>query len=149
MSDIDDRLGPVEFLVVEFPNGEVGGAGFTHLLSLVDSGQILVLDLEFVSKSADGEVAVVEANTLGLADGGDLAAFAGASSHLIDGDDVTDAGAMIAPGSIAAVLVYEVLTVLPMIAAWERAGARLAAAGSIEFEDLDAAITAAETKDAS
>lgn len=146
MSDIADRLGPVEFLVIEFPEGNIAGAGFAELEALVDSGHILVLDLEFVSKSADGVVSVVEAGEL-TADGVDLAAFAGASSHLIEGDDVVDAGSMIAAGSVAAVLVYEVLTVLPMIAAWERAGAKLAAGGAIEFDDLDAAITAAEAKD--
>lgn len=149
MSDIDDRLGPIEFLVVEFADGVVVGDGFTHLVSLVDSGQILVLDLEFVSKSADGVVTVVEADTLEPVEGVDLAAFAGASSHLIDGDDVARAGELIAAGSVAAILVYEVLTVLPMIAAWERAGASLVAAGAIDFDDLDAALTAAEEKDAS
>ena len=65
----------------------------------------------------------------------------------IDGDDVADAGALIAAGSVAAVLVYEVLTVLPLIATWEKSGASLVAAGAIDFEDLDAAITAAETRD--
>lgn len=147
MSAVADRLGPVEFLVIEFPGGTIAGEGFTTLLSLVDSGQILVLDLEFVTKSATGEVTLVDAGSLSAVDGVDLSGFAGASSHLIDGDDLTDAGALIEEGSVAAILVYEVLTVLPMIAAWEGAGARLAALGSIEFEDLDAAISAAEKKD--
>ncbi len=148
MSELSDWLGPVEFMVIEFPDGKVAGEGFSHVISLVDSGQILVLDLEFVAKSADGEVSLVEADTLGIVDGVDLAAFGGASSHLIDDDDINDAGALIEPGSISAILVYEVLTVLPLIATWERGGARLAATGSIEFEDLDAAIDAAEKKEA-
>lgn len=148
MNDIAGWLGPVEFMVIEFPQGKVGGDGFSHLLSLVDSGQILVLDLEFVTKSAAGDVTIVEADSLGVADGVHLSGFVGASSRLIDADDVTDAGALIEAGSTAAILVYEVLTVLPMIAAWERSGARLAATGGIEFDDLDAAITAAEKKDA-
>lgn len=147
MSNSADLLGPVEFLVIEFPGGAVSGEGFAKLVSLVDAGHILVLDLEFVAKSATGEVTVVDASTLGVVDGVDLGDFAGASSHLIDGDDVADAGALIAAGSVAAVLVYEVLTVLPLIATWEKSGASLVAAGAIEFEDLDAAITAAETRD--
>jgi hypothetical protein len=147
MSDTADLLGPVEFLVIEFPSGAVKGTGFTQLVGLVDAGHILVLDLEFIAKSDSGEVTVVEASTLGVVDGVNLEDFGGASSHLIDGEDVADAGALIAPGSIAAILVYEVLTVLPLIAAWEKAGASLVAAGAIEFEDLDAAITAAEARD--
>lgn len=149
MSDVDDRLGPVEFVVIEFPDGKVNGAGFSQLVSLVDDGHLLVLDLEFVAKSASGDVTIVDASTFGTVDGVDLSAFDGASSHLIDGEDVADAAAMIAPGSVAAVLVYEVLTVLPMIAAWERAGASLVAAGAIEFDDLDAALDEAEKRDAS
>jgi hypothetical protein len=149
MSDIGDRLGPVEFLVVEFPDGALSGEGFARLVSLVDSGHILVLDLEFVAKSMSGDVSLVDAGTLGTVDGVDLSIFDGASSHLIDGDDVVDAGALIAPGSVALVLVYEVLTVLPMIAAWEGAGASLVGAGPVEFNDLDAALTAAEERDAS
>jgi len=147
MSDFGGWLGPVEFMVIEFPEGKVAGEGFSRMVSLVDAGHILVLDLEFISKSATGEVALVEADTLGIADGVDLSGFAGASAHLIDGDDVADAGAMIEEGSVAAILVYEVLTVLPMIAAWERSGARLAATGGVEFDDLDAALDAAEKKD--
>ena len=73
--------------------------------------------------------------------------YAGASAHLIDGEDVADAGALIQPGSVAAVLVYEVLTVLPVIAAWESAGATLVSAGAVDVDDLDAALDAAEAKD--
>ncbi len=149
MADIEhgDRLGPIEFLVVEFPGGHVTAEGFRRLDALVDAGQILVLDLEFVAKDADGGVAVIEVTELADADGLDLAHYAGASAHLIDGDDVADAGALIEPGSVAAVLVYEVLTVLPVIAAWESAGATLVSAGAVDVDDLDAALDAAEAKD--
>lgn len=146
---LDDRLGPIEYLVVEFPGGRVTSEGFHRLDDLVDAGHILVLDLEFVAKDADGVVSVVEITDLDSDGSVDLAHYAGASSHLIDGDDVDEAGALIQPGNVAAVLVYEVLTVLPMIAAWERAGATLVAAGAVDFHDLDAALDAAEAKDPS
>ena len=143
MSGGTDWLGPVEFLVVEFERGKVSSGGFQALSAAVDAGQLLVLDLEFVAKSETGELSLVEVDSLGA----DLGFLAGASAHLIDGDDIEDAGALIAAGSIAAIVVYEVLSVLPVIAAFEASGATLAAAGGIEFDDLDAAITAAETKD--
>ena len=143
----DDRLGPIEYLVVEFPGGRITSEGFHRLDDLVDAGHILVLDLEFVAKDDSGAVRVVEISELDADAGLDLEHFGGASSHLIDGDDVDEAGALIQPGSVAAVLVYEVLIVLPMIAAWERAGATLVAAGAVAFDDLDAALDAAEAKD--
>ena len=143
----DDRLGPIEYLVVEFPGGRITSEGFHRLDDLVDAGHVLVLDLEFVAKDASGAVRVVEITELAADDGLDLEHYAGASSHLIDGDDVDEAGALIQPGNVAAVLVYEVLTVLPVIAAWERAGATLVAAGAVAFDDLDAALDAAEAKD--
>lgn len=144
---LDDRLGPIDYLVVEFPGGRITSEGFHRLDNLVDAGHVLVLDLEFVAKDASGAVTVVEITDLDADAGLDLEHYAGASSHLIDGDDVDKAGALIQPGSVAAVLVYEVLTVLPMIAAWERAGATLVAAGAVAFDDLDAALDAAEAKD--
>lgn len=144
---LDDRLGPIEYLVVEFPGGRITSEGFHRLDDLVDAGHVLVLDLEFVAKDASGAVRVVEISELDADAGLDFDHYAGASSHLIDGDDVDEAGALIQPGSVAAVLVYEVLTVLPMIAAWERAGATLVAAGAVAFDDLEAALDAAEAKD--
>jgi hypothetical protein len=143
MSGGTDWLGPVEFLVVEFAGGKVTSGGFEALSAAVDGNQLVVLDLEFVAKSETGELSLVEVDDLDA----DLGFLSGASAHLIDGDDIEDAGALIAAGSIAAIIVYEVLSVLPVIAAFEASGATLAAAGGIEFDDLDAAITAAETKD--
>ncbi len=73
-----DQFGPIEYVAVEFPGGAPTSAGFEQLLILVDSGVIRILDLEFVTKAADGSVAVVPASTFELADF-DLAQFDGAA----------------------------------------------------------------------
>lgn len=49
-----DRLGPVDYQVVEFANGVVSGAGWRTLLALVDSHLIHVLDLVAVAGALRG-----------------------------------------------------------------------------------------------
>jgi len=65
MSDVDgpetgDELGPIDFFVVEFPDGRLGVAGFRMLLDLADRGVIQILDLEFIAKTASGDVTTVD-----------------------------------------------------------------------------------------
>ena len=141
----DDELGPMEYLAVEFPGGRITGDGFGVLLDLVDRGFLRILDLEFVAKSPDGGVAVVDAGSLDTEPGLDLSPFQGASSGILDRSDLDDVGGTIGPGSVAAVLVYEELVILPLIAAWQRGGARVIAEGQISPEDIVLALDATES----
>lgn len=62
--EIDDELGPIDFLAVTFPGGHIGSEGFATLLDLADRGVLQILDLEFVTKGDDGGVkAVAHANS--------------------------------------------------------------------------------------
>ncbi|MER2203818.1 MAG: DUF6325 family protein, partial [Rhodococcus sp. (in: high G+C Gram-positive bacteria)] len=92
-----DQFGPIEYVAVEFPSGAPTSAGFEQLLTLVDSGAIRILDLEFVTKAADGSVAVVPASTFELEDF-DLAQFDGAASGLLDAGDIAAVGDELAAG---------------------------------------------------
>lgn len=139
-----DVLGPVEFAVVEFPGGVVGGDGFRELLRLADSGVIRVLDLEFVTRIADGSVVPVPVGDVAVGPGVDLTPFDGASSGLIDGADLATLGDSIEVGSVAAVLVYEEQVLIPVVAAWHSAGGRLALVGHLEPADLDEALDGTE-----
>ena len=139
-----DVLGPVEFAVVEFAGGVVGGDGFDHLLRLADSGVIRVLDLEFVTRIADGSVVPLSVADVAVAPGVDLSAFAGASSGLVDATDLATLADSIQVGSVAAVLVYEEQALIPVVAAWHAAGGRLALVGHLEPAELDAAIDETE-----
>lgn len=96
----DDRLGPVDHVIVEFLPGHIPAEGFTRLLALVESGIVRILDLEFVTH-VDGTASTVAPTEVGE----QLAVFEGSSSGLLDGEDLRSVADRLKPGSIAAVLV--------------------------------------------
>ena len=106
MNDTDVELGPIDYLVVEWPAGEQpSGEGLPLLVDLVDRGVIRVLDIAFVRKDDDGTVVGLDLSEF---DGDPvLTVFEGASSGLLGDDDYTEAGAALEPGCSAALLVYE------------------------------------------
>lgn len=148
MTHHTERLGPIDYIVIEFPEGRVTGAGFRRIAELVDAGRILVLDIEFLRRTADGEIEAIEAHDLGEVDGVDMAFFDGAASYLLEDDDIHEIGQAMTPGAVAVIVIYEELSMVSALAAWEGEGAVLLAEGPIEVEALVAAIDATE-KDAS
>ncbi|OYD67482.1 DUF6325 family protein [Rhodococcus sp. OK302] len=140
-----DQFGPVEYIAVEFPDGTVTADGFEQLLAAVDNGTIRILDLEFVAKAADSSLSVVPASTFDLADF-DLSQFDGAASGLLDAADIAAVGEDIAAGSVAAVLVYEEMTLLPVLDAWARAGGRVITEGHISLDELATALNETENE---
>jgi hypothetical protein len=144
MVDETATMGPVDYIVVEFPGARVTGEALARLVDLVDEGVVRVLDLVFVSKEQDGSVRAVEVADLDGDGALDLQVMAGASSGLVGPDDVEEAGAVLEPGSAAAVLVYENLWAIPFATALRRAGAELVASGRIPVNDLLDAVDAIE-----
>lgn len=147
MSDVDgpetgDELGPIDFFVVEFPDGRPGIAGFRMLLDLADRGVIQILDLEFIAKDERGDVTTVDASEVpGEAD---LMDWDGASSGLLDEEDVAQVGAAMEPGGLALAVVFENRWVMSVIDAWRQDGARLIADGGLPADDVVAALDATE-----
>ena len=141
----EDELGPVDFLAIEFPGGRLTAAGFDRLLSLVDQGVIGILDMEFVTKDGGGKSKKIDAWQFAVPGGVDLAAWAGASSGLLDDSDVSVISAAMQPGSVAVVVIYENRWVLGLVDAWRREGARLIADGGLSADELVAALDAAES----
>ena len=139
----DAELGPIDYVVVEFPGGSVGAEGFRELLALVERNAIRVLDLEFVTLAAGG-VRTIEPDSLGTVDGLEMSVFQGASSGILDAEDLASVGAQLTTGSVAAVLVYEELSMLQVLASWERAGANLLAEGTVDANELISALDATE-----
>jgi Family of unknown function (DUF6325) len=142
MPDDASDLGPISYLIVEFPESQMTGEGLPILVDLVDRGVIRILDLLFVTRDADG--AISAANIADFDGDGDLdlAIFEGASSGLLDDSDLADAAEVIEPGSSAAVLVFENTWAAGLTGALRRGGAQLVAAGYIPqdalLESLDA-----------
>jgi len=135
-----DELGPIDYLVVEFPGNRMTGEGLPLLVDLVDRGIIRVLDLVFFTKADDGSVAVVEIADLDGDGTLDLTVFEGASSGLLGEDDVSEAAAAVEPGSSAGVLIYENVWAAPFAAAIRHGGGQLVAQGRIPTQALIAAL---------
>jgi hypothetical protein len=138
-----NEMGPIDYLIVEWPGKQPTGEAVPHLIDLVDSGLIRILDLTFIAKAEDGSVAALE-----IADLGDeIAAFEGASSGLLGDDDVEEAGAALEPGTSAALLVFENRWAAPFAAAVRRSGGQLVASGRIPVQDVLAALDAVEASE--
>jgi len=140
----DEEMGPVDYLIVEFPGNKMTGEGFPILVDLVDRGVIRILDLLFVRKDDDGSTTVIDIADFDGDGSLDLAVFHGASSGLLDESDVADASGAIEPGSSADILIYENRWAAPLAAAMRRGGAQLVARGAISMDDLVASLDAAE-----
>jgi Family of unknown function (DUF6325) len=142
----DVELGPIDYLVVEWPAGQQPtGEGLPLLVDLVDRGLIRVLDLAFVRKEEDGRIVGLD---LGDLDGDPvLTVFDGASSGLLGDDDYAEAGAAIEPGCSAALLVYENTWAAPFATAVRRGGAQMVASGRIPTNAILAALDEVEGKE--
>jgi len=143
VSDDQREIGPIDYLVVEFPGNKMTGEGFPLLVDLVDRGIIRIIDLAFFTKAEDGSVAGI--NIAELSDGQyDLAVFEGASSGLIGKDDIDEASTIIEPGSSVGILIYENVWAGPFAAELRKGGGQLVAHGRIPVQALLAALDAAE-----
>jgi len=140
----EEELGPIDYLIVEFPGSRMTGEGFPILLDLVDRGLIRILDLLFVRKEDDGSTTVVELADIDHDGELDMAVFQGASSGLLSADDVDGAGSVLEPGSSAGILIYENRWAAPFAAALRRGGAQLIARGGIPIDALVESLDAAE-----
>ena len=136
MNDHPEDIGPIDYLVVEFPGNRMTGEGLPILVDLVDRDIIRVLDLVFVRKDTDGSVAAMAVADLDGDGTFDLAIFEGASSGLLLKDDLDEAGTVLRAGSSAAILLYENLWAAPLAAALRRGGAELVATGRVPLADI-------------
>ncbi len=145
--ELVDELGPVDYLVVEFPAEKANFSGemASELSGLVDRGLIRVLDLMLLKKNPDGSVEGFEAHDFGDDELGELRAFEDQLALLLAEEDVESIGAALEPGSIAAVLVFENAWAAPFASSVRRSGGALVAGGRIPIQALAAAIEADET----
>jgi len=145
MTEDLDEIGPIDYLVVEFPGNKMTGEGLPLLLELTQRGIIRVLDLQFLSKAEDGTVTAVSIQDLGQADQSvDLEIFQGAASGILDHSDLAEAANAVEPGNAAAVLVYENTWAGPFAAALRRGGAQVVANGRIPLQALLESLDATE-----
>ncbi len=141
MADID-QLGPVDWLVLEFPGKQPTGQVAPYLKDLVDRGLVRVLDLMVLQKETDGTLNVSELSDLDPSDLGEIRTTEADLAMVLSEQDVLDLAETIEPGSTAAVLVWENLWAAPFGSAVRKAGGQLVATGRIPTQAVIAAIEA-------
>ena len=139
-----DGLGPVDYLVVEFPagkasfTGEMAGA----LATLVDEGIIRILDLLVILKDEDGNFEAHEIDD--VENLGELRGLEAHVAEILAAEDVANLAAAMDNGSVAGVLVWENVWAAPFASAARRAGGQLVATGRIPIQAIVASIEAEE-----
>jgi Family of unknown function (DUF6325) len=139
-----EEMGPVDYIVLEWADRQPNGEVFPMILDLVDRGIIRILDIAFITKDADGAIAGLELDAL-EDEGGRLREFEGASSGLIDDDDLQEAAGALRPGTSAAVLVWENRWAAPVAVALRRSGGELVASGRVPIQAIVASLDATES----
>jgi hypothetical protein len=139
-----DVLGPVDYVIVEFPADKANFSGemAAELTSLVDRELVRVLDLLLLRKDLDGSVTVDELHEVDDSDLGQLRALEADLAMLLAAEDVEEMGKVLEPGNVAAVLVYENRWAAPFASAVRRSGGELVADGRIPTQALLAALEA-------
>jgi hypothetical protein len=143
VNDIDE-LGPVDWIVVEFPGSRFNGEIAPALHDLVERGLVRVLDLLVLKKDADGSLEAFELSDLEEIEVGQMRSYETELAMLLSEEDVTSVAAAIEPGSSAAVLVWENSWAAPFASAVRRSGGQLVASGRIPIQALLAVIEADE-----
>jgi hypothetical protein len=149
MDEVDsvDELGPVDWIVVEFPGSKFNGEIAPALRDLVDRDLVRVLDLLVLKKDADGALDAFELSDLDTSEIGELRRYESELAMLLSEEDVTAVAAAIEPGSSAAVLVWENTWAAPFASAVRHSGGQLVASGRIPIQALLAAVEDEESAD--
>lgn len=142
MTEIE-AMGPIDYVVIEWTDKQPTGEALPHLIDLVDRGIVRILDLAFITKDEEGNVAEVAIDELGQMSA-EFATFEGASSGLLGDDDFAEAATALEPGTSAAVLIWENRWAAPFAVALRNSGAQLVATGRIPIQALEAALEATE-----
>lgn len=137
-----EELGPVDYLIVEFPAGTSNFSGemAAELRKLVDAGTIRLIDVLILTKDADGTIDATELSDAGEL--GELQELEAELAELLAAEDIERLAAAMDPGSTAGVLVWENTWAAPFASAARRSGGQLIANGRIPIQAIIASIEA-------
>ena len=136
-----EEMGPIDYVVLEWPGRQPNGEIAPLIIDLHDRGIIRLLDVAVMVKDEEGNVAAVD---LGSLDDEGFTAFEGASTGLLDQEDLDDAAGALEPGTSAAVLVWENRWAAPVAVAVRKSGGQLVASGRIPIQAILASLDALE-----
>ena len=137
-----EELGPIDYIVLEWPGRQPTGEAIPPLLDLVDRGIIRIIDVAFMAKDEDGTVGALDLASLDSDSA--FAEFEGASTGLLSQEDLDEASNGLEAVSSAAVLVWENRWAAPVAIAMRRSGGQLVASGRIPVQAVLAALDAVE-----
>ena len=128
------EIGPVEYMIVSFPGNRFTGEIGPALAKLVESNTIRIIDLAFVSKDADGEVAAFELSDIDEEVRRGLDALGLEATGFLGEEDLMDAAADLEPNSSAAMLLWEDVWAAELAETLRDAGGELVALGRIPHD---------------
>ena len=138
-----EEMGPIDYIVLEWPGKQPSGEVAPLLVDLVDRGIIRILDIAFMVKAEDGSVAAIDVSAIN--GGGGWDELDGASTGLLGDEDVQEAAAALEPGTSAAVLVWENRWAAPVAVALRKSGGQLVASGRLPVQAIIASLDVAES----
>ena len=138
-----EEMGPVDYVVLEWPGKQPSGEAAPLIIDLVDRGIIRIIDIAFMRKLEDGTIDTLDLGAFNGESAG-FSEFEGASSGLLSQEDLEEAAAALNPGTTAAVLVWENRWAAPVAVALRRSGGQLVASGRIQTQAILAALDAVE-----
>jgi hypothetical protein len=140
MTEDIETMGPIDYLIVEFPGNRMTGEGIPLLLDLVEKGTIRIIDLAYFRKDLDGTITTVKIEDLDDEGARQFEVFEGASTGLLENDDLAEAAQAVEPGNSAGIIVYENRWAAPLATAWRKGGAQVVAYGRIPVPAMLAAL---------
>jgi dihydroorotase-like cyclic amidohydrolase len=138
-----EEMGPVDYVILEWPHGGPTGDIAPMIVDLANRGLVTILDIAFITKDSNGTVTALDLEHLGESAAA-FAAFEGASSGLLDYEDLQDAGNVLETDSSAAVIIWENRWLAPLGVALRKSGAQLVSSGRLPVQALLAAVDALE-----
>jgi hypothetical protein len=136
-------MGPVDYLLVEFPGNDFKGEIVPALAELTHNGTIRIIDLLFIRKDEEGEITWQELTDLPGANAAAFEDLDGEVNDLLNEDDIVREAELLQPHSSAAVVVYENVWATRLRDAVVNAGGRLVDHTRVPAAVVEAAMKAA------
>ncbi len=137
-----EKMGPVEYTVISFPENRFQGEITPAIAEAVRDGLIRIIDLAFVTKDPDGATASLEFSQLPPEIVAELNQIDGEITGLLSEQDLEDVGDALDPGSSALMIVWESVWAARIAEAVRNCGGEVAAYGLVPHEAVVAAIAA-------
>jgi Family of unknown function (DUF6325) len=140
-----DTLGPIDFLVVQFPGNKFNGRVLPALTDLIARGLVRVMDLAFVAKDADGNVVMGELEDLPGDETGGLHGLSAFIADVVSEEDLNAIADELEPNSSAAVLVWENRWAVPFVTAVRESDGEVVSSGRLASAAVLGALADATT----